>query len=140
MSTGTTLQVEATVSANRKYVTLTVQPQVSVINGFNSYAVNVTGATGNVTTGEGFIQLPTITIQEVATTVSVPDKGTLLIGGQKLAGEVTKEMGVPMLSKIPIVNRLFTNRSTVKDESTLLILIKPTIIIHRDYEEQLFPG
>ncbi len=58
--------------------------------------------------------------------------------GQKLAGEVTREMGVPILSKIPIINRFFTNRSSVRDESTLLILIKPTIIIPREYEEDAF--
>jgi type II secretory pathway component GspD/PulD (secretin) len=72
--------------------------------------------------------------------VSVPDKGTLLLGGQRLVGEIEKESGVPVLSKIPIINRLFTNRSKVRDEKTLLILIKPTIIIQGEEEEKLFPG
>lgn len=140
VASGTTLDVEATVSADRKYVTLTMRPQVSVIDGFNTYAVTVTDTDdqGVPLTGSGFIQLPTVTIQSVETTVSVPDRGTLLIGGQKLAGEVTKEMGVPVLSKIPIINRAFTNRSTVRDERTLLILVKPTIIIHAETEQERF--
>ena len=70
----------------------------------------------------------------------MPDRGTLLIGGQRLVADVEVEAGVPVLSKIPVLNRLFTNRSTIKDERTLLILIKPTILIQSEEEEQNFPG
>ena len=47
---------------------------------------------------------------------------------------------MPVLSKVPILNRFFTNTSKVKDERTLLILVKPTIIIQSEEEELLFPG
>ena len=73
------------------------------------------------------------------TTVSVPDGGTLLLGGQTLAGEVEREAGVPVLSKIPFLKRLFTNRSFAKDEQILLILVKPTIVIQREQEQKQFP-
>jgi type II secretory pathway component GspD/PulD (secretin) len=63
-----------------------------------------------------------------------------MLGGQRLVGEIEIESGVPVLSKIPLVNRLFTNRTKIKDERTLLILIKPTIIIQSEEENQLFPG
>jgi type II secretory pathway component GspD/PulD (secretin) len=65
----------------------------------------------------------------------VPDGGTLLIGGQKLSGEVEREMGVPVISKIPVVNRAFTNKGKIRDEQTLLILIKPKIILLEEGEE-----
>ena len=138
---GTTLNVEATVSADRRYVTLTVEPSVTTLNGFSRYATTVTGTdpSGNPILGEGFIQLPNVTEQRLATTVTVPDGGTLLLGGQKLAGEIEREMGVPLLNKIPIINRLFTNRGMIRDEQTLLILIKPTIIIQHEEEEKQFP-
>ena len=71
--------------------------------------------------------------------MSVPDGGTLLLGGQTLAGEQEKEVGVPVLSKIPILKRLFTNRSSAKDEQILLILVKPTIIIQKESEAKQFP-
>ena len=35
--------------------------------------------------------------------------------------------------------RAFTNRSKVKNEQTLLVLVKPTIIIQAEREEQAFP-
>ncbi len=87
----------------------------------------------------GIIQTPEIQITEVRTTVSVPDGGTLLLGGQTLAGEIEKEAGVPVLSKIPGLKRLFTNRSMAKDEQILLILVRPTIIIQKEIEQKQFP-
>ena len=75
----------------------------------------------------GTIQEPELQITEVKTTVSVPDGGTLLLGGQTVAGETEREIGVPVLSKIPFL-KLFTNRSLAKDEQILLILVRPTII------------
>jgi type II secretory pathway component GspD/PulD (secretin) len=85
------------------------------------------------------VQQPEVQITEVRTTVNVPDGGTLLLGGQTLAGETEVEAGVPVLSKIPFLKRLFTNRSRAKDEQVLLILVKPTIIISWDIEQQQFP-
>ena len=89
--------------------------------------------------GSGIVQEPLIQITEVRTTVSVPDGGTLLLGGQTLAGEIEREAGVPVLSKIPFLKRLFTNRGMAKDDQVLLILVKPTIIIQREQEQRQFP-
>jgi general secretion pathway protein D len=71
--------------------------------------------------------------------VSVPDGGTLLLGGQTISGEVEREAGVPVLSKVPFLKRLFTNRSISRDQRVLLILVKPTIIIQREVEAESFP-
>ena len=64
----------------------------------------------------------------------------MLIGGQKLASETEVEAGVPILSKIPVLKRLYSSRSLVKDEQTLLILIKPKILIQSETEEAAFPS
>ena len=87
-----------------------------------------------------FIQLPTLSSHRVQTTVSVPDGGTLLLGGQKLASETEVEAGVPVLSKIPILKRAYSSRTMVKDEQTLLILVKPKILIPAEQEELAFPS
>ena len=54
--------------------------------------------------------------------------------------EYETEVGVPILSKIPYVNRFFTNRVTSSEEVTLLILLRPEIIIQTENEDLLFPG
>jgi type II secretory pathway component GspD/PulD (secretin) len=139
--TGSVLEIVGTVSADRRYVTMEVSPQIALLNGFTSYFISVTDtdANGNPLTGTGQVQLPNVTVQELRTTVSVPDGGTLLLGGQRVSGQVEREKGVPLLSKLPIIKRLFTNRGQVRDETTLLILIKPKIIIQPEEEEKRFP-
>ena len=69
---------------------------------------------------------------QVQTRVSVPDDSTLLLGGQRITADVEIEAGVPGLGKIPILGRLFRNRSTVKDQKILLILVRPTIILQEE--------
>jgi type II secretory pathway component GspD/PulD (secretin) len=87
--TGTVLDVEATVSADWKYVTMTVRPQVAEL------LPPLDEITFGIASGRDLtiatIQLPTVTVQDLQTTVSVPDGGTLLLGGQKAAGEVEQD-------------------------------------------------
>lgn len=150
VNTGVVLDVQATVSSDRKYVTLTLRPQMAdlVQNPprqleFLSTASNSSGSgsgsSSNTIVGRAVIELPELRIEEVRTTVSVPDGGTLLLGGQTINNETNKEAGVPVLSKIPFLKRLFTNTSQTSAQSVLLILVKPTIIIQREQEQKQFP-
>ena len=106
---------------------------------FTGGAAGAGGSTGGVG-AVGAIQQPVTQQTAINTTVTVPDKGTVLLGGQRLVNEVEVESGVPVLSKIPFLSRFFTNRATATEESTLLILIKPTILIQSEEEEKNFPG
>jgi len=139
---GVRLLVEGTVSADRRYVTLNVDTSVSKIDALVNFPVTAVagGALVSSADTQSFIQLPTVTVTSVATTVTVPDQGTVLLGGQRLVNEYETESGVPVLSKIPIINRFFSNRVKAKDEQTLLILLKPTILIQSENEDQNFPG
>ena len=144
VQTGVLLDVQATVSSDRKYVTLTLRPTLSRLISLTTFTIGGNIAFGNDSTTvpiaqSGQIQQPELQVTRVNTTVSVPDGGTLLLGGQTLAGEIEREEGVPILSKIPFLKRIFTNRSTAKDDQVLLILVKPTIIIQREREQEQFP-
>ncbi len=143
ISTGAVLDVQATVSADKRYVTMTVRPGVTRLLSLTTIPFSggaAGGGFGGGVGGQAFIQLPQLSSQRMQTTVSVPDGGTLLIGGQKLATETEIESGVPILSKIPLLKRLYSSRSMVKDEQTLLVLIKPKIIIPAEQEELAFPS
>ena len=142
---GFVLDIEGVVSADRRYVTMTVHFDTSTLLGFKestvSGAVGGTGTTGGRgATSEASIQLPQMQVQAIRTTVSVPDRGTILLGGQRRFDEVEIESGVPVLSKIPIVNRFFTNRIDSQQELTLVMLMRPEIVIQSENEEILFPG
>lgn len=132
---GAVLDVQGTVSADRRYVTMTLRPGVGRLLALERF--NFAGP--NFFAGAGFIQLPQVARQVLNTTVNVPDGGTLLIGGQKLAAEIEVEAGVPVLSKIPVLKRLYSSRTMVKDEQVLLILVKPQILIQSEQEKLAFP-
>lgn len=144
ISSGFGLSVSGVVSADRRYVTLEIDTTIAQVQGFEEATVQaVAGGTGGSAGGaivEASFQLPTVAATQIQTGVTVPDKGTILLGGQRLVTEFEIEEGVPVLSKIPLISRFFTNKAMAKEESTLLILIKPTIIIQSEEEELNFPG
>ncbi len=131
---GATLDVKATVSADRRYVQLDLRPQVADITQFGEAIVQ---AAAPFAVAQTTIDLPIISVQDLKTTASVPDGGTLLLGGSKRMRESRVESGVPVLSKIPILKRLFDNRATVRTSENLLVMIKPKIIIQAEEEHKL---
>ena len=135
LPTGRTFSVLPTVSADRRYVTMQLQPMVTKATLSRFVAINP-GSNALAS----FFQTPDMEIQQIATTVSVPDEGTILLGGLRQSGENEIEAGVPVISKIPVLKRAYTNRSRTKDESVLLILVKPTILIPDEQEKHAFEG
>ncbi|MDA0802866.1 MAG: hypothetical protein O2819_03815, partial [Planctomycetota bacterium] len=144
---GFVLDIQGVISADRRYVSMVVVFSQNELLGMTS--VSTTGAVGGGTgdgggrsTSEfgGTIQLPEILATQIRTAASVPDKGTLLLGGQRVVEEYDIEVGVPVLSKMPFVNRFFTNRMTAKHEKNQLLLIRPEIIIQGEAERDLFPN
>jgi len=83
------------------------------------------------------IQLPEFIFTTVTTTVSVPDGGTVLLGGIKRLREGRNEFGVPILSKIPYINRLFKNVGLGRTTDSLMLMVTPRIIIQEEEEERL---
>jgi len=141
---GFVLDIDAVISADRRYVTMNVRFGLNENVTFTP--VTVTGAAGGGGDGggrasqfSGTIQLPSLQGSEIRTSVSVPDKGTIMLGGQILMNEIEIEVGVPVLSKIPVVNRFFTNRLTTRSEKTQMLLIRPEIMIQQEMEDDLFP-
>lgn len=147
ISDGVVIDVQGVASADRRYVTLTIRTAQSTVTFDPENNVTVSGAAGGGGTTGGDssvfsapIQRPEVIGTQLSTTVTIPDQGTILLGGQRFIEEVEVESGVPVLSKIPILSRFFSNRIDAKSEKTLLILLKPTILIQNEEEELNFPG
>jgi general secretion pathway protein D len=83
------------------------------------------------------IQLPEFLFTTVTTTVSVPDGGTVLLGGIKRQREGRNEFGVPILSKVPYINRLFKNVGLGRTTDSLMLMVTPRIIIQEEEEQRL---
>lgn len=153
LNEGTSLSVQAVVSPDRRFVRLTLIPFFSSIGDVDTFtftgstssnsgtiAADPTNESKNVTNNQQRIisgttvQLPTFNFTTVSTTVSVPDGGTVLLGGIKRLSEGRNERGVPMLSKIPYVNRLFRNIGIGREAQSLMMMVTPRIIIQEEEE------
>ncbi|MFT5522861.1 MAG: general secretion pathway protein D [Pirellulaceae bacterium] len=159
LSEGTSLSVQAVVSADRRFVRLTLVPFFSTIGAVEEFTFEGTTTTNsgttvadpsnpaaNVSNGASVtrsgttVQLPTFAFTTVTTTVSVPDGGTVLLGGIKRLTEGRNERGVPMLSKLPYINRLFKNVGIGRTTQSLMLMVTPRIIIQEEEEEKLGIG
>ena len=129
---GIVFDVRPTVSADRRYVQMDLRPSVAVIERIDNFQTITTGVFGGAV-----IQLPVISVTVVRTTVSVPDGGTLLIGGLSYAFDQEEDSGIPILSKIPIIGKLFTRRGFTTERQNVVILVKPTIIIQEEREAEI---
>ena len=94
------------------------------------------GAQGQPIPFTQFIQQPVFNLMSVSTVVSVPDGGTVVLGGLKTLSEGRNEFGPPILSKIPYLNRLFRNTGYGREAQSMLILVTPRIIINREEAER----
>jgi len=138
---GVQLNVTPVVTADRRYVRLTLAPQFISFNGFTTVSVPIIAGGGGLGGGgavaNGTIQLPNLTLNTVNTTVTVPDGGTVLLGGVKRLQEQRTEAGVPILSKTPFINRLFRNVGIGRTTDSLMLMVTPRIIILEEEEERL---
>ncbi len=159
LNEGTFLTVQAVVSNDRRFVRLTVVPFFSQIDKVNTFQFVGSETTTSDDSTEGVqdqpndntkksskketrregttVQLPTFSFITVTTTVSVPDGGTVLLGGIKRLSEGRNEFGVPILNKIPYINRLFKNVAVGRETQSLMMMVTPRIIIQEEEEERL---
>jgi type II secretory pathway component GspD/PulD (secretin) len=133
------LSVRPVVSWDRRYVFLELLPTVQTtdITGTRSFQTFVGqpggggigggGAAGVLVTNT--ITLPVLTVKQISTTVGVPDKGILIVGGLSTTVREEHEGGVPILDKIPIIKRLFSAEGQRVSRAVLFVLAKPTILI-----------
>jgi len=74
------------------------------------------------------VQLPTWHQSGVRTTVMVPDRGSVYMGGIKRASGGRTTRGVPVLGKIPGAGRLFNNHGLSSSRGTSSYRVHATII------------
>ena len=157
LSEGTMMTVQAVVSDDRRYVRLTLVPFFSQIGDVETFtfegseSISTSSANTDDNDGENTsdeeteeisrsgttVQLPTFQVITVSTTVSVPDGGTVLLGGIKRLVEGRNEFGVPLLSKVPYIDRLFRNVGIGRETDSLMMMVTPHIIIQEEEEDRL---
>lgn len=79
----------------------------------------------------GELIVPDINTQQLSTSITVEDGAAIILGGVITETEKDSKRGVPILSRIPGIGRLFSNSSTEANRAELVIMIQPRIVKSR---------
>lgn len=151
LNLGASLDIKPFVSADGKYVTMEFRPALATLeslfvetlllprfqpignggNGGNGVII------GTVVILPFPLELPNVKVREVSTTITVPDGGTLLVGGFGKYLEQTMSTKIPFLGHIPFLGRLFGQRGRYSDRSKLYLLADVHVINYAELEAKL---
>lgn len=106
------LEVLPLINANRDVTLVIVQTKNDVLR-FENLGGNLT---------------PVIGSQELTTTVTVPNGGTVVLGGLIVERMETGDSGVPFLMRLPVLGYLFKQTSRKVTRQELLVLLQPTVV------------
>jgi type II secretory pathway component GspD/PulD (secretin) len=74
------------------------------------------------------LTVPKITTREILTTVTIPNNNTIVLGGLITARQGKDVTGIPILSSIPVLGKLFATTSDTDERAELLVFIQPSIV------------
>lgn len=125
------------ISPNRKHVT--VQTEIMLRNDMGQAALvplslpapgplDLDGKPNMKKVVQVSVQKPTFHEIKLAVAAKIPDQRTIAIHAGKVLTEVRTESSVPILSRVPYVNRLFRNQAFGREAASLIILLTPRII------------
>ncbi|MFW5828678.1 MAG: hypothetical protein ACOCXA_00310 [Planctomycetota bacterium] len=134
ISYGTVLDVRGIASADRKYITLTLRPTTSNLESFFEFAISTDTLFFPI---EYPIKVPRLSFEAVETTVTIPDGGSILLAGLTNASSGRAHSGIPFLSHIPFLGRLFSSNARSEAERKTIISVKADIVLFDELEAKL---
>ena len=126
---GIALDVRPVTDSDLEFITMELRPTV--------LALQLPIPTFTTTLGVGqpiSIQLPEVTLQQVRTCVTLPDGGTMMLGGMRLVERQNIVSGVPVLKDLPGLSFLFSRKGTSLQNRKILILIRAKIVVMEELE------
>ncbi len=138
---GVVFDVKPIVSADRRYITLELRPATAELIELQERILSAWMIIGGgvVAAAERFdfpIQFPVIRLRKLRTTVTIPDGGILLLGGMMKNIRWRAETGVPFLSNLPVLGRLFRWDVTDNERTNLSVLVTARLIIFEEEEKK----
>jgi general secretion pathway protein D len=148
LSYGTVLDVQAIASADKKYITLTLRPTNARVTRWRRFGAALPDGTTQIggtpieATGTGVadgnpLLIPELAYQSVRTSVTIPDGGSLMLAGMTNGESARSHAGIPFLSHIPFLGRLFSSNGRVETELKTLIMLQADVVIFEEIERKL---
>ncbi len=86
----------------------------------NDSIIGTTNISGN--------DIPNIGTQEIITTVTIPDRSTVVLGGLIQDSTNKDRSGLPWLSRVPVLGFFLRRTSDARDRTELVVMIQPTVV------------
>lgn len=73
--------------------------------------------------------IPTIATRYIRTSVSAPNGSTIVLGGLIQSTKTDDRTGFPILDRIPLIGRLFSDTGKTKMRTELIVLMRPEVTL-----------
>jgi general secretion pathway protein D len=123
---GVILTVLPDVSTDGQMINLTMTPEVVTEPTWRNYGSTFVDAQGNEV--QLNIEQPFFNTRTVATTLSIYNGATVVMGGMMTENRESVDDKVPILGSIPVIGRLFTSRYDRSDKRNLLIFVTARLV------------
>jgi type II secretion system protein D len=106
---------------------------VPLINSANEVSLDILQKVDNV---QGFTRvdnnnIPNIATRYIRTTVSAPNRSTIVLGGLIQDQNDRSRTGFPILDRLPIIGALFSDTTKTKMRTELIVLMRPEVTVSR---------
>lgn len=139
-NTGVMLEVLPTASKDKRFVDISIRPELTIFDGFVNYGSPIlslapTGGAGAlfgqdqpVVLTNNEILMPVFSKTATNTALTVADGATIVIGGLLEDRVEDFEDKVPLLGDIPVVGRLFTTTGSSSVRTAIIFLVKVRVV------------
>lgn len=132
---GITFEVSPVVSANKKFIDITLNPSFSDFAGFVNYGspinttnTNILGVETVTELSANRILMPIFNVQKLATQLTVADGATIALGGLKQESVENVDDRVPFFGNIPVLGRLFQSTAKQPISTAIIVLVNVELL------------
>ena len=129
---GGPINQSAGITANITYKDVLLKLEVvPLINANKDVTLVIAQSNSNIVRYEDFgggNRAPIVTAQELTTTVTVPNGGTVVLGGLIIEDVSSSDSGIPFIMRIPVLGYLFKQTSRAVKRRELLVLLQATVV------------
>lgn len=133
---GVTLEVEPTVGPDRKYIELSLKPEMVEFEGFVNYGnpiqrptVDALGNPTSITITDNRILMPVFkTVRLQNSTLTIQDGATVVLGGVMTSRKTKVEDKTPILGDIPFAGRLFRSDADRTFREAVIITVNAELV------------
>ncbi len=137
---GSSLEVQPTVSADKKYITIELHPKLTRLWPDEDYITPFTYEAGTdyyLNTVYAQVDTPTILYHELETFATIPDGGSMILTGMGVNVDSKSRNGIPILQDLPVIGNAFCSRGKQKEKRDFMIVLNARMILLDEEEAKI---